>query len=325
MSATLTWASSGNGTKTGTTIVDLINNLDTLVTSKSGDATFLWETAGKKVDATPYYYLMRRKDASAGRIGLIHWSSAPAANNSAILDSAPGLSVYPVWFPNGTGTTLSNLTAASGTICGTDTGVVKVSPIAVVSTSYAANLVPFYFDSAEGVVFGFANPAAATTYWGGAGDLLIDGSDNVYGCTFGSANNSAGQFGSSGSPSFDWAATAPTAGSATNSIRTNYGSSNRVYKQALQPTGTWASQAVGANDVLTDTAINKVGFLPVQLLAIAIKCEGFVLKFRQIAWGPGSVGPFTPYQTTGPVVQARQFCNTTAGNNGSPWMVNFKI
>ena len=31
------------------------------------------------------------------------------------------------------------------------------------------------------------------------------------------------------------------------------------------------------------------------------------------------------YNTTGPVVAARQFSNQTAGGNGFPWFTNFKI
>ena len=64
--------------------------------------------------------------------------------------------------------------------------------------------------------------------------------------------------------------------------------------------------------------------MPAQLLGVA-KGEGFVIKLRQIAFGPGTVGPLTPYNTTGPVVAARQFNIATAGGNGYPWLTNFKL
>jgi hypothetical protein len=325
MSATLVWASSGNGTKTGTAIANFFDDLDTLVTSKSGDATFFWEKAGKNSGSTPYYLLLRRKDGSAGRIAIIHWSSAPAANNVAILDGAPTTGVFIAWFPAGTGTTLSNLTAASGTICGTDTGCVKVSMITTLTTVYAASFVPFYMDSAEAMYFGFQNPASSQMYMFGAGDILVDSADVVYGGTVGYNTANLNNFAST-TPIMPWATTAPNAGAATSSVRTNYGSSNRAYFQAFAPSGLWGTQAIGVTDVLTDTSVNGVGFIPIQLMAPSIKLGGLPLKLRQIAIGPVTSGPFTPYQVTGPTVKARQFTNLTAGSTtGSPWFINDKL
>jgi hypothetical protein len=325
MSATLTWASSGNGAKGGTAIANFLDDLDTLITSKAGDATFFWEKAGKNSAATPYWLLLRRKDGSNGRILIVCFTSAPAGNNAAILDGAPTTNqILIAWFPNGTANTASNLTAASGTICGDDTGAVKCAPFPVVATAYAASFVPFYFDSAEGMVFGTGNPATAPLYMMGAGDLVIDASDNVYGCTFGFGSSSAQTFGSQSASPMPWSSTAVLAGGPVQVVRTNYGSANRSYFAAWLPSGDWANRAVSSTDILTNTAANNVWFVPAQLLG-QVKGDGFVLKFRQIGFGPGTVGAFTAYSTTGPTVAARQFCNTTTGANGAPWMLNFKL
>ena len=106
--------------------------------------------------------------------------------------------------------------------------------------------------------------------------------------------------------------------------RTNYGSANRVYYSAFQPSGAWAQQAVGPSDVLTDTSASKAWFVPMQMLGMT-KGEGFALKLRQIGFGPGTTGPFASYNTTGPVVAARQFNSMTSGGNGYPWLTNFKL
>jgi hypothetical protein len=325
MSATLTWYSSGAGAKTGTTVATYFDDLDTLVNSKSGDSNFKWEEAGKNSAGTPYWYLLRRKDASNGRIAIICWTSSPAGNNAAILDAAPTINnVYIAWFPAGTANTLSNLTASSGTICGDDTGAVKVTPGPSIATGYAASIAHFYFDSDEGMVFCSQNPATAPCYMYGAGDLIIDSADAVYGCTFGLSGASAAQFGSTSTSPIPWATATNNAGSLNAAVRTNYGSSNRVYYCAWKPEGVWAVSAVSAADIMTDTANSKAWFVPIQLLGL-VKGEGFVLKLRQLALGPGTVGALSVYNTTGPVVAARQVNNASAGGNGYPWLVNFKI
>ena len=83
--------------------------------------------------------------------------------------------------------TPSNLTASSGTIMGDDSNCVKVSAALAVATIYATGIVPFYFDSAEAVIFCWQNPSNTTCYACGAGSLLVDASDNAYGATFGKA------------------------------------------------------------------------------------------------------------------------------------------
>jgi len=326
MSSTLSWASSGLGTKTGTTSATLIADLVTLISSKSGDSSFAWEVASSNSVSTPLYIVLKRKDASAGRLLLVIWTSGPAGNNAAILDGAPTANaLYGAWFPSGNVDTPSNLTASSGTILGDDSGCTKVWASMLVSTIYGASFQPFYFDSAEGLMFAFQNPGSAAVYGAAAGDLVVDNSDNAYACVIGFGTGSLVNFGAStptGMP--QWSASKPNAGTNTSCIRTNYGSSDRVYFFGFAPTGLWANQAVGPSDILTDTSAAKAWFVPVQLLG-QTKGEGFVLKLRQMGMGPGSTGPLTVYNTTGPVVAARQICAATVGANGCPWLVNFKL
>lgn len=323
MSATLTWNISGNGVKTGTAIADYINNLETLIGTKAGDATFFWEVAGKNVAATPYWLLLRRKDASAGRIAILHYTSAPAAVQPVLFDQTPSTTYnFIAWFPSGTGTTLSNLTAATGTVCGDDTGAVKASTLGALSSHYGALYVPFYVDCKEGMCFGAANPAVAATGMFGAGDLLVDAADVAYGCTFGMGEVST--FGSSAGNVLPWQIAPLNSGQTQPTIKTNYGSANRNYWTAWKVTGAFGASAVGANDLLSDSGANKRWYIAVQLLG-QTKGEGFVLKFRQFGYGSGSVGPFDKLYTTGPVLKAMQFCNQTSGGNGFPWFLNFKI
>ena len=324
MSATLTWYNSGLGAKSGTTVAALINDIVSLVNSYSGDANFSWQVASSNTASSPNYVVLKRKNGSAGRILLAVWTSAPAGNNAAILGAAPTTNaLYGAWFPSGNVDTPSNLTASSGTILGDDSGCTKVWAAMAVATIYAASVQPFYFDSAEGMFFGFQNPAVATMYGAGAGDLLVDASDNAYGCVVGFGPAAVNNFGTAAGI-MPWSTTKPSASSATACVRTNYGSSDRVYFFAYYPSGTWAQSAVNATDILTDTGNSKAWFVPVQLLG-QTKGEGFVLKFRQFGFGPGTTGAFTPYNTTGPVVAARQFNGATAGGNGAPWFTNFKL
>lgn len=323
MSATLEWASSGAATKTGTTINTLLDDLDTLVTSKAGDASFFWEKASKSSAATPFYLVLKPKSGAAGRILLLCYTSAPANSNSEIFDAAATTNVlYGAYFPAGNVDTPSNLTAASGTIMGDDTGAVKVWTSLSIASIYATNTQVFYFDSAEAMVFGFQNPAAGGVGFAGAGNLLVDSSDNAYSAVFSFGINATSNFGSQTSV-MTFSPTFPNAGNNTPCVRTNYGSSNRVYFQAWVPAGAWGASAVSSTDILTDTSNSKAWFVPVQLLG-QTKGEGFLVKLRQIVIGPGTVSPLYPYNTTGPVVQARQANLATGGGTGYPWLTNFK-
>jgi len=323
MSATLSWNYSGLGTKTGTAVANLINDIVTLVNSKSGDSNFKWQVASSNNASTPYYVVLKRKDASAGRILLVVWTSAPAGSNSAILDTAPSTNnLYGAWFPSGNVDTPSNLTASSGTILGNDTGAVKVWAGVPLATLYTTSFQPFYFDSDEAVVFGFGHSLSAP-YMMGAGDLVIDAADNAYGAVFSYGSNTVQNFASTSSP-MTYQSAPQNAGNTTVCVRTNYGSSNRTYYHAWAPSSSWASVAISSTDLMSDTANSRVYFVPVQLLG-QTKGEGFVLKLRQIGWGPGTTAAFTPYNTTGPVVAARQFNSLSAGGNGFPWFTNFKL
>lgn len=324
MSATLTWASSGLGTKTGTTVAALIADIVSLVNSKSGDSSFYWQVASSNTASSPNYVVLKRKDGSAGRILLVVWTSAPAGNNAAILDGAPTTNaLYGAWFPSGNVDTPSNLTASSGTIMGDDTNAVKVWASMPTATIYAASVQPFYFDSAEAMYFAFQNPATATVYLAAAGSILVDGSDNAYGGVFSLAGNSA-LFGSSTSSPMAHLVSTVLANSASPCVRTNYGASNRVYFLAWLPSSNWANVAVSSTDILTITASNLAYFVPLQLLGQS-KGEGFVIKLRQLALGPGTVGALTVYNTTGPVAAARQINAATLGGNGYGWLTNFKL
>jgi len=324
MSATLTWASSGLGTKTGTTVATLISDLVTLINANSGGAAYSWQVASSNTATSPNYIVLKPKSGAAGRILLAVWTSAPAGNNAAILDAAPTTNaLYGAYFPAGNVDTPSNLTASSGTIMGDDTGAVKVWAAMAAATIYAASIQPFYFDSAEAMVFCFQNPANTTTYMAAAGAILVDASDNAYNAVM-SLSTTAASFGASPGTVLPYSSAAINAGTNTQCVRTNYGSSNRAYFLAWYPSGAWANVAVSSTDILTITASNLAYFVPLQLLG-QTKGEGFILKLRQMALGPGSVGAFTVYNTTGPEVKARQVCAATAGANGQPWLTNFKL
>jgi hypothetical protein len=321
MSGTLTWFNSGLGTKTGTAIGNCFADLVTQSNAVSGGADYLWEVKGSEVATTPYYISWGRKDASPGRIALIAWSSSPAGNNSAILDTAPTTNtLYIAYFPEGTGTTLANLTASSGD----DDNAVKCATGPTIAQAYTTNFQPFYFESLGGIFVGFQNPAATNIYGCGAGDLLVDYDDDAYGCTLGYGVTNIRDWGSNSTAPCPFVATAVSAGNAsTPAIRTNYGSSNRSYFHAYVPSGAWASSAVGASDILTNTSSKDVYWPPVQLIG-QTKGEAIVLKLRQIGWGPGTSSAFFAY-TNGATVLGRQFNAATAGGNGFPWFTNDKI
>lgn len=324
MSATLTWNFSGLGTKTGTAVAAYFTDLKALVDSKNGDSNFKWTVASSSLAGTPYYVVLKRKDGSAGRILFICWTSSPAGNNSAILEAAPSLNALNVaYFPAGNVDTPSNLTASSGTIMGDDTGVIKCcNTTGSLASDYSANVQIFYADSTEAFALCSQNPASSARPLLLAGDFLIDASDVAYAGA--GVITSPGGFGSTTS-SLAWTSSDVVAGNGTVPvIRTNYGSADRLYFAAWAPSAGWASSPISSSDILSDTSNNKIWFVPFQLLGTT-KGEGFVLKLRQIAMGPGTTSAFTSYSTTGPVVQARQLNANSGGGNGYPWMTNFKL
>jgi hypothetical protein len=325
MADTLTWHISAAGTKTNTTVASFFTDFNTLITSYAGNANYLWQVASVNDAGTPYYLVLKRKDASAGRILVVCWTSAPAGNNAAILAQAPGTNyIYVAWFPAGSADTPSNLAAASGTILGDDTGAVKVASFGVHSTIYTTNLAPAYADSQAGVIFLTGHTGTANAYMAGAGDLVVDTVDTAYGCTFGVNSATIANFSATSSPNFPWTATAIPAGSATPHIRTNYGTTDSCYFIAYLPTGSWAATPVGSTDVLSNTAVNKVWFVPVYLMN-QVKGNGMPLKFRQMGYGPATTGAFASYNATGPVTAAIQLCMYASGGNSNPWITNFEI
>lgn len=325
MSATLTWYHVANAAKTGTTVAAFFTDLKNAVDSKSGDANYKWQVASSSLAGTPYYVVLKRKDGSAGRILFVCWTSNPAGNNAAILEGIPtNNSLHVAYFPAGNVDTPSNLTAASGTIMGDDTGVIKCTTSATGITSfYGTSVAIHYADSQEAFAMMVQNPASLPSMLYLAGAILVDGSDNAYDAVLMAQTPST--FGSSSAAMMPWSTSDVSAGLGTTPcVRTNYGSADRLYYSAWLPGGSWASAAVSSTDILSDTTTNKVWFVPYQLLG-QTKGEGFVLKLRQIAYGPGTTAAFTAYSTTGPVVQARQFNALTVGGNGYMWLTNFKL
>lgn len=330
MSATLTWQSSGLGVKTGTARDNYFDDLNTLVGSFGSDSNYRWQVASFSLAGNPRYLTLKRKDGSAGRILILGYTAAPAGANTTLFDVAAGsvltTTAYVAWFPAGNVDTPSNLAAASGTILGSDTGAVKVGALNVFSTSYAASVQHFYMESQEGIWFFTQNPANTTISGMAAGDLVVDAADVAYGCTIAVGAVSLGLWGT-GTSVIPHNGTGISAGASGSVVRTNHGASNRGYYHAFTPTGaagTWASVVVSSTDILTDAPNNKAWFVPVELLSAA-KGEGFVLKHRQMAWGPAVTGAFSVYNTTGPVVAARNCSATTIGGVGFPWLTNFKL
>jgi hypothetical protein len=328
MSATLTWASSGLGAKTGTARADFFNDLAALVSSVAPNPAFSWQIASASVAGNPNYIVLKRKDGSPGRILIVGYTGAPAGANTTIFDVAAGSVLttlpYIAWFPSGNVDTPSNLTSASGTILGNDAGAVKVGPGNTFSPGYGALIQHFLFDSEEGIWFCTQNPGSTVCNYMAAGDLLVDAADVAYGASIGGFTSSFGDLGISGSTQQPFSATKPSAGSATQCIRTNHGAANSVYYHGMSPNGVWAAVAPSSTDVLTNTSANKAWFVPIQLIGNA-KGGGFVLKHRQFGYGPGTVSALQTYQITGPVTVAVQMNARVTGGNGSPWLTNFKI
>lgn len=323
MSTTLTWNFSGLGTKSGTAVGNLIDDIVALVNSKSGDANYNWQVASSQNTGNTLHIVLKRKDASVGRVLLIIFTASPANQNSALFDQAPSLNtLYGAWFPNGNVDTPSNITAATGTVLGDDTGSVKSWASMLVSSIYGANVQVFTVDSTEGIYFFFQNPATSTMYGSGVGKLIVDGGDVERDCVVGFAANSLSTLGQGGQ--MIWTSAASPAGGGSACVRTNYGAANRVYFIAWAPNGAWLNTAVGSGDILSDTATQRAWFQSLSLIG-QVKGEGIVLKLRQFGIGPGTTAAFTSYNITGPVVAARQCNALSSGGIGYPWFTNFKI
>ena len=280
--------------------------------------------AASSLAATPYYLWIRRKDGSAGRILFATYTSTPAGANPSLFEVAAGSVTInytgAAFFPAGTAASPSNLTAGSGSVSGDDTGCTKLQIGSTISSAYNTSIVPFYFDCNEGLVVCTQNPASTGTYPCIAGWLAVDGADSVYAMAY--ASPALQQFSATTSNN-PWTAAGAPAGAPTIAYRVFYGGVSKPFFDAWSPTG-WANQTVSATDPMTDTGTTRAWFCPQQLMSNT-KGEGLVLKLRQIAHGPATVGAYGIYNATGPVVKARQVCNGTAGSTSAPWLVNFKI
>lgn len=332
MSATLTWKMSPLQTKSGTAIGDLFADLLAMFTANASDPDYSWQVASSNVASTPYQITLKPKSGGAGRILIVAYTSTPAGVNPALFDSAPSVSGTRVWmafFPSGNVDTPSNLSAASGAVMGNDTGCTRAAYCGLLASVYTTSLQCYYADSAEGIYLFFQNPAQANTYGGGAGYLVVDTADDTERAAAigmgagGAAGTSWGSMsGSSSSISFT-AGGVSIGGSGGAALRVYRAGASRDAFQAFGPTG-WASQAIGANDVLTDTTNSRAWFVPVFLLT-GDKGAGFTMKLRQFALGPQSVGAFAKYYETGPTLVAQSVSASTATQNGAPWLMNVKV
>lgn len=321
MSAILEWFHS-TGAKTGTTPQFLFTDLAAMFAANVGDANFSWEVASSEVVTTPLQITLKPKGGGIGRILFICYTSAPAGNNPAFLNGAPTINrFYTTFFPNGNVDTPSNLAASGGTVMGDDTDSLYVSAGTNISNMYAASVTPYYFDSAEGVVLFTQNPISTTIYSQGAGYLFVDASDNVYPSNFGFGQNNANLW--QGSGPMNWASGNYLPTNTNARARVNYGGNNRQFFNAWLPTGLWANSTAG-NSMLIDTGSSQAFFVPVSLLG-QLRGEGFVLKWRQIAFGPPTTGAFATVTETGPTIVARQAYSNGAGSTGAMWFINSKI
>lgn len=327
MSSTLTWRVT-TAAKTGTGVANLIDDIVSAVNAVSGNADYKWEVASSNNSATPYYVVLKRKDASAGRILLVVWTSGPAGVNSAILDASPASNtLFLAYFPSGNVDSPSNLTAASGTIMGDDSNCTKVVPIAALATMYTTSYQPYVWDSEEAVYFIFQNPAAVTAYWCCAGAVFVDAADDAYEGAGAGGGGSGGALNLWGASNITpaWNVTPPSAGgSATTTSNAAFrGIDGSIYYFAFGTVGSWQQAAI-ASSVLYDTGINRAWFVPNWLIKAGVG-QGFPVKLRQVATGPATTAAHAEYNTltlTPAAINGNAF---TSGANSSPWFCNFKI
>jgi hypothetical protein len=325
MSATLTWANSGLATKTGTAIGDMFADMLAMFNANAANGAFSWEVASSQVAANPYYIVLKRKDASVGRILIIAWTTAPGFSflNPAILDTNPTTNrLFVSYHPAGNVDTPSNLASTTGAVLGDDTDCAGLASGPATGTAYGASFQPFYFDCYDGVFVGFQNPAAATQYLCGAGALVVDGADDAYPAAIGFINSLGGAFGGTATM-IAWTTTAQSRGS-NGGTWVRIGGVNRWMTQAFTASGPWGNAAPGSTNVLEDSGASKRWFVPMVLMG-QNKGGGFAVKYRQFGYSAGASSAFKTFDLTGPVVAAIQFNAATSGGNGFPWFTNFKI
>lgn len=326
MSSTLTWRRT-SAAKTGTAIANLIDDIVSAVNAVSSDADYKWQVASSNNASTPYYVVLKRKNGDPGRVLIVHWSSSPAGNNSAILDATPSnTQVHMAYFPAGNADSPSNLTASSGTILGDDTGCTKVIPFGpVLSTLYGTNIYPVVWDSEEAVHFTFQNSGNANAYWAAAGGIYVNASDDA---VFGVASSSAtiNNFGASSTTQPAYSTSAPSAGgnastTANVCMRAIVGGANVIYYFAYGMNGGW--HQLTSNNPMLNSGLNRAWFEPILLL-----CRdpgiGKNLKLRQFALGVPVTGSFGEYNSS-TLTPAAINANGNSGSTTSPWFCNFKV
>lgn len=331
MSATLTWREAGpHGSQTAASTIGMLTDLKALIDSNAADPNYLWEVCSSSLVTTPIYLTLRRKDLSDGRILIIGWTSAPAGNNVNILDTSPAIAaVYMCYFPSGNVSTPSNLTAASGTVMGNDTNCVKATCISSnIGITYQAGFRVAYVESAEAFyVFTQSTAGASSVYGGGAGEILVDGNDNVYGGVIGCGAGTWTSLAAFTSNMMPWSSAVINAGATGACVRTNYASANRNMFLAYIPSSNWNAQTFGATaDCTVDAAAGKVFFYGMPLLGNNAAKNGPAVKLRQLAWGPGVTAAWQAINASGPVRMALATCHTGPSSvSHMPWFTNFKL
>jgi len=323
MSSTLTWKNGGLGVHTGDTTSAYLLDLKTLIETHAGDAEFLWQVASFDNAGSPVTLVLKRKDLSVGRILILTYPSGVANNNPTIHDTAEYLNgVQCTYFPAGNVDSPSNIDSVSGTIMGDDTGALLLSGAQALSGFYnSPSYLPFYFDCDAGIVFGSQANFSASLVVLGAGDLVVDTSDNAYACCFNLGSFST--FGGASTP-VTWSSTVYTTGVTSSRVNVDYDVLNSQYFFAFEMSGSWAAVAYAsaASSVLIDTALNKAWFMPVPLVGHR-KGEGLVLKLRQMAYGPSTGEAYATYDD-GTGVQAIACQSYSSGGAGPMWFTNFK-
>lgn len=324
-SSTLTWRKS-EGAKTGTAIGDLISDVVAAFSAVAANADYKWQVASSNSASTPYYVVLKRKNGDPGRVLIVCWTSNPAGNNSTLLDGNPSTStVQMAYFPNGNTDSPSNLTAASGTIMGDDTGATKVIPVGpALGTLYGANIYPVVWDSEEAVHITFQSSTGSAAYWLAAGAIYVDGDDEaIEGVA--SSDQSLNNFGANTmAPSFS--TSLPTAGGAVSSTanechRAIIGGLQEICYFAYSIIGNW--NGASSNNPMLDTGTSRAWFAPIHVLRRSVGA-GVSLKLRQFGYGPPTSAAFAEYNTAGLTPAAINSQGNSSGGS-APWFCNFKI
>ena len=331
MAALVTWQQVGPPTKTGDGVAPFYTDLNTMFTSKASDVNFLWEVASYNDAATPYYLVLKRKDASVGRLLFVTWTSTPAGANSTLCVSGnPSNNLfYCTWFPNGNTDTPSNLTSASGTVMGNDTDALYMAhglPAAAYNSTYSIQA----FAHAGGVMVLMGQ--TGTTYVMGGGQVVVDQADVAYDCCFSSGNGNVSDFWDG----FPFNSSSETTDATWGMIRANYGANNRMFFHPWSFSGNWHTDTnlQDTTNVMYDWNQSKLWWSAFPLMA-NIKGANWTLKWRQMAYGPvqrqyGSLPTVTNlnhyiYSSSDTVPDIIVPIMTAGNTNPSVYLTNFKV